>query len=274
MSNQKVEVGISLPQYYADLDSYRKAWIAADELGADHIFVADHFFPQILTDEVVGGGVPPQADYAGGNFEATSLQAAMAATTSYAKIGCMVHANSYRNPNLLADIARTIDHISNGRFVLGIGAGYFAPDYIEYGYALGTAKSRALDLKRDVPIIRERLEKLTPPPLGKLPIMIASMGKKIGMPLVAEHADIWHIYGELEPITEKIAVMRELLDEQGRDHHELKVATNYVPHGIETGDPDSYLKIGITNISVNVVAPDWDLGMLRELIQWRDNLGD
>ena len=167
MNGRKIEIGINLAQFYSDIDRYREAWIEADELGADRIFVVDHFFALVVPDDVYHSGAPPLADYSGKVFEATSLQAAMAATTKRAKIGCMVHGNSYRNPNLLADIARTIDHISGGRYILGVGAGHFEPDYVEYGYEFGTPKSRALELKRDVPIIRGALGKAQSPSHGE-----------------------------------------------------------------------------------------------------------
>ena len=108
--------------------------------------------------------------------------------------------------------------------------------------------------------------------MGNVPILIGSMGEKLGMPIVAEHADIWHLYGELDLIAQKITVMKELLDKRGRDHSELEISTNYFPGQVKTGDPDSYLELGISSININVLAPDWDFGLLRELIQWRDGL--
>jgi alkanesulfonate monooxygenase SsuD/methylene tetrahydromethanopterin reductase-like flavin-dependent oxidoreductase (luciferase family) len=84
----------------------------------------------------------------------------MATTTSRPEVGCIVHANSYRYLNFMADIARMTDHISNGRLILGIGSGNQERDYIEYGYDYGTQRSWLMDLARDLPIIGARFEKL------------------------------------------------------------------------------------------------------------------
>jgi probable F420-dependent oxidoreductase len=268
----EITIGFQAAAMHGEYAVLRQRWIDAEALGVDALYTSDHFFAQKVP-QAFGTGERheyPEANN-GLNFEATSIQSAMAALTTKPKIGCLVHANSYRNPNLLADIARTIDHISGGRYILGLGSGYLEQDYIEYGYDLGTAKSRYEDLARALPIIRSRFAKLNPPPISRIPILIGAMGDKWGLPLVAEHADMWHVFGPADKLEHKTDLLKKLCGDIGRDFSEIELTTWYFPHMIQQEqDPEDFVKLGIRNIIVLQQGPDWDLGLVRELMQWRD----
>lgn len=269
-----ITVSLQLAPQYGDMARLRAAWVEAEALGADRLYTCDHFHAMVITPEVLEGG-HAHADVPeyGKNFESTTIEAAMAATTSRAEIGCIVHANSYRNPNLMADMARTIDHISGGRYILGMGSGYLKPDYDEYGYEYGTAASRLHALARDLPIIKARLAKLNPLPLRRIPLLVACAGEKIGLRIVAEHADIWHAYGPRPMLAHKTEVLRKHCADVGRNIDDIAFATHYVPGGmLPDADPDEYVKLGFTHINVVAMGPDWDLGPLREMLAWKKAL--
>jgi probable F420-dependent oxidoreductase len=202
--------------------------------------VWDHFFP------LYGN---PDANH----YEAYTLLAAIAADTHHARLGALVTCNSYRNPQLLADMARTIDVISHGRFVLGIGSGWFERDYTEYGYEFGTAPSRLRDLAEALPRIIDRLGRLTPPPAGDLPILIGGSGEKVTLRLVAEYADAWNAFGPPANFAAKSAVLDEWCAKLGRNPGEIERTAALRPD--EVSSWAEYVDAGAEHLIVMTGAP-------------------
>jgi probable F420-dependent oxidoreductase len=259
----KITVGIQLGAQGGDYARFKDAWIEAEELGADYIYTSDHFFPPSFDPNIT-----KEALY-GKTFEASSILAAMAATTHRAQIGCLVHGNSYRNPNLLADIARTTDHISGGRYVLGIGAGWYQLDYDEYGYEFGTASTRLRDLARDLPIIKARLAKLNPPPTRRIPIIIGGGGEKMTLKLTAQYADMWHFFGDPETLKRKSDILDDWCAKVGRNPKDIVRSTSVnTPFGPQF-KPGDYVKVGFTDFITMATGPEWNLAPLRDLLAWR-----
>ncbi|WCB94432.1 F420-dependent glucose-6-phosphate dehydrogenase [Baekduia alba] len=238
----------------------RAAWREADALGADTIFNWDHFYPLY--------GEPD-----GKHFEGLTTLASMAEVTERAQIGALVICNSYRNPELVADAHRTIDHISGGRAILGIGAGWFQRDYDEYGYEFGDAPFRLRHLKADLPRIRARLAKLNPPPVGRLPILIGGSGPKVTLRLVAEHADMWHSFGDAEAFKTKNDILLEHCAAVGRDPSEIE-RTWGVDDDNVLEHVDDLVAAGVEHVIVGIGGDGkgYDLGQLRELVAWRDRV--
>ncbi|MDI6104921.1 LLM class F420-dependent oxidoreductase [Actinoplanes sp. NEAU-A12] len=214
----------------------------------------DHFYP--LSGEA--GGL---------HFECWTMLAAWAESTSRAEIGALVACNSYRNPELLADMARTVDHISDGRLILGIGSGWFERDYTEYGYEFGTAGSRLDDLATALPRIESRWGKLNPPPTRDIPVLIGGGGEKKTPRLTAKHADIWHSFSDPETLERKLGILGAHCADIGRDPAEIEIS---VMGKIE--DRDKMYDLGARLFTVHTGGPAPDLSDLREFLTWRDKL--
>jgi probable F420-dependent oxidoreductase len=253
----ELRVGVQVQPQHADYEGMRRAWVEAEEIGADMVFTWDHFFPL-------------QGARDGKHFEGLTLQAAMAEVTQRAAIGALVMCNGYRNPQYLADALRTVDHVSGGRLIVGLGSGWFARDFAEYGYEFGTAGSRLRALARDLPRFKERLAKLNPPPLGPMPILIGGTGERRTLRIVAEHADMWHGFGNAARYRQKAAVLARHCEAVGRDPAEI-VRVWSVPGG-DMAAAAALRDAGVTHLTVAAGGDGhgYDLASLRRLVRWRD----
>lgn len=249
-------VGVQFHPQHTTYASITEAARRADGMGVDSIWVWDHFYPLY-------------GDPGGNHFEAYTLLAALAAQTSRAELGIMVTCNSYRNPNLLADMVRTIDHISGGRAILGIGAGWFERDYEEYGYEFGTAGGRLKALKASLPVILERLQKLTPPPVRQpLPVLIGGGGEQVTLRLVARYAAMWNIIAEPADVKRKNDLLTAYCNEIGRDPAEVERTVVLLDKDPLARLPE-YIDAGMTHLILGTGEP-WNFAGLENLLAWRD----
>ncbi len=252
-----IRIGVQIQPQHADFEQMRAAWRAAEELGVDSIYTWDHFYPLY-------------GDAQGKHFEGATSLAALAASTERARIGALVFCNSYRNPQLLANVHSTIDHLSGGRVIFGIGAGWFERDYDEYGYEFGTAPQRLRALRRDLPLIKKRLAKLNPPPVGEIPIMIGGGGEKVTLRLVAEYAQLWHTFADPTTYLHKSEVLAEHCAKVGRDPATIERVIG--SSGSISEHADALADAGVHELTIGVGGGPggYDLGELNELLQWRD----
>ncbi len=233
-----IRVGVQLHPQHCTYEEFLEAAKACDKLQVDSLWLWDHFYPLYGEPEAPNQEAPITASpHRGAHWEAWTLLTAIACHTSKPQIGHLVGCNSYRNPQLVADMARSVDHISGGRVVLGIGSGWFERDYTEYGYEFGTAISRLKDLGHNLPIIRERLAKLNPPPVQKsIPLMIGGGGEKVTLKLVALYGDACNIGADVA--AEKLEILKGHCDKVGRNYDEITKSSSLTVYPIATGaDP-------------------------------------
>jgi probable F420-dependent oxidoreductase len=255
MTSRPVRIGVQVAPQHAQYDTIRKTVDDLEELGVDIVFNWDHFYPL--------SGEPD-----GLHFESWTMLAALAEQTSRIELGCLVNCNSYRNPNLQADMARTIDHISGGRFIFGTGSGWFERDYEEYGYEFGTAGSRLDALARDLPIIEERWAKLNPAPLRDIPVLIGGGGEKKTLRIVAQHANIWHSFSDAETLERKLGILADHGTDVGRDTSEIEISVEL--RNRTTAEADELRALGASLFTVGLTGPNYDLGKARDWLAWRD----
>lgn len=260
-ASRPVRVGVQVSNQHAEYAVIRDTVRELEDLGVDVIFNWDHFFP--LT-----------GDPDGLHFEAWTMLGAIAEQTSRVEFGPLVNCNAYRNPDLQADMARTLDHISGGRFIFGTGSGWFERDFTEYGYDFGTAGRRLDALAVDLPRIRDRWAKLSPAPTRDIPILIGGGGERKTLRIVAQHADIWHSFADPDTLVRKLDVLRHWCDEVGRDAAEIELSTGTSVRSLNALDYSSlekYRALGVTLFEVAIDAGA-DLAPVHALLAWRESV--
>ena len=256
----KARIAIQLHQQHADYSAIRDTVTGVEEMGADIVYNWDHFYP--LYDDLDGK-----------HFECWTMLAAWAEQTDRIEFGALVTCNSYRNPQLLADMARTVDHISGGRLIFGIGSGWFERDYDEYGYLFGTAGSRLRQLRDALPVIKDRWSKLNPAPTRRMPILIGGGGEKVTLRITAEHADVWHSFTTPDEMAHKSAVLDKWCAEIGRNPAEIERSVGIHSHrtaeDLETAD--AYYDIGVRQFTIGLNGPDFSRTDIPGWLEWRDH---
>ena len=249
--SRSFKVGYQIHPQHCTIDQIREAYRAADALGADTLWVWDHMHPLY-------------GDRDGNHFPSTPILAAMAVETKSAMFGALVASNSYRNPEFYAYEVATMDQLSGGRAILGIGAGWFERDYREYGYEFGDAPYRLRQLRAALPRIKARLAKLVPPPVGRVPIMIGGAGERVTLRLVAEHADMWNTFGPVDTWRGKNRVLNEWCARVGRDPSAIERTMSINPDLF--GQLDAALAAGVQQVILRGVQP-FDMQPLEELVK-------
>jgi probable F420-dependent oxidoreductase len=264
-----LRIGVQLwPGGAPSYQMWRQSVLEAEQLGADVIFGYDHFHRPALEPirDRSPRLLPEQPDV--NNFEGWTALATWGEITRRPQFGVLVTGIGFRNADLLADMARTVDHISGGRLILGLGAGWYEKDYAVYGYHYGTVKSRLDLFDAGLSRIEHRLSQLTPAPLHKIPILIGGSGERRTLPAVARHADIWHSFESLSEFRRKNELLKDLAADAGRNETLIERAIGWT----NRTDADAFHTEGVTLFTTEVhpTSDGYDFAEVKTMIAWRD----
>ncbi len=224
--------GLQLWSQQTDWAGFRDAALAADDVGWDSIWTWDHLFA------IFGPWEQP-------TFEGWSVLAGLAPITKRVRLGLMVGANTFRNPGLTAKVATTLDHLSDGRAILGIGAAWFDREHDAFGIEFGTSPGWRIDRLDEAVMLMRRLldgERFTheglaytfhdalvaPRPVqAHLPILIGGSGPRKTLRTVAERADMWNTAGTVEEVAARLEILAEHGAAVGRDTTQIEKTISF-----------------------------------------------
>jgi F420-dependent oxidoreductase-like protein len=234
------------------MDQIIAAGKEAEAAGYDGLWVADHFMGNTGTDERSDDGV----------HECFSVLAGLSTVVPRVRLGSMVAGITYRNPGVLAAMASTIDHLSDGRLVLGVGAGWQLNEHAAYGIELGPIRERIDRFEEGLAALRGLLTEQRTTVEGKyfqildapnepkpvqprMPILIGASGEKRMLGIVAETADEWNTWSTPELFAQKSAVLNEHCERVGRDPKSIQRSTQAIVQIGDTDEPSRFpFKIG------------------------------
>jgi F420-dependent oxidoreductase-like protein len=255
-----IRFGIQTPQQHMSWPDLLALWQEIDALGYDTAWGFDHFLP-IFSDPT------------GPCLEGWTALAALAMATRHVRVGLMVTGNTYRHPAVLAKMATTVDIISKGRLILGLGAGWFKLEHQEYGIPFHTTGERLRRLDEALQVIKLlwtqeqanfngkhfQLENASfmPKPLQRPhpPILTGAGGEKVALGIVAQHAQMWNWVGTPEVMHARIARLEEHCKRIGRDPETIEKSV-LVSGTFALDDTrkqvDAYVTAGVTHIVFSV----------------------
>ena len=257
--------------------------------GWDGVYYADHFMPN-----------DPEGDRPldGPTLECWSVLAGLAAATERVRLGSLVCGNTYRHPAVLANVAAGVDHVSNGRVVLGLGAGWQVNEHKAYGIELYDTKTRLDRFEEACALVRSLFDNertsfegthyrlvdapCDPKPVqAHLPLLVGGGGEKRTLRIAAQYADEWNVWGTAEVVAQKSEVLARHCEDVGRDPSTITRSTQALLFLSEDttwldgkreqdpgraaiiGTPDEVVEIvaGYRDVGVDeLIVPDWTMG--------------
>jgi F420-dependent oxidoreductase-like protein len=282
--------GLQLWPQATDWPTLRDAAVAADETGFDSVWVWDHLL------SIFGPDDQP-------SLEGWTVLSALAPLTRRARLGLMVAANTFRNPGLTAKLAVTLDHVSEGRAILGIGGAWMEREHEAFGIPFGASMGERLDrLDESVMLVRRLLdgERVThdgrfytfrdavaePRPIqSRLPILVGGSGPQKTLRTVARYADAWNTSGTLDQLRTRLGVLDEHCSATGRDRSEIELTATFsvvirdhpraartrfdellAHNGTDTAGPMPEV-LGPPSLVAEAIAPYRDLGFTTAIVR-------